>query len=98
MQSNTLSLQNSGLTVDWISSLFLGRFFTFDFYFIFLVEIKPEEIWSFPASHGRIFFSLRWNNGLRSEEHIWHGNSAHTHPGESQAWAGRVLGAVQDKG
>lgn len=64
--------------------------FLFYSFFFFFLEIKLEEKWSFPAAHGRIHFSLRWNNGLRFEEQIWNGNSACTSPGELQGigWEG----------
>lgn len=82
MQINTLRLQNSGdrRTLDF---LFYYYYFVLP-YFIFFVARKPEEACSFSAAHGKICFSLRWNNGLRFEDQIWNGNSDCTRPGELQ--------------
>lgn len=82
MQINTLRLQNSGdrRTLDF---LFYYYYFISP-YFIFLWQENLKKHALFSAAHGRICFSLRWNNGLRFEDQIWNGNSDCTRPGELQ--------------
>lgn len=67
----------------YIGFPFLLLLFYFTLFYLFVAR-KLEETCSFSAAHGRICFSLRWNNGLRFEDQIWNGNSDCTRPGELQ--------------
>lgn len=57
MQSNTLSLQNSGLTVHWISSLFLCRFLLWTFILFHLFLFRGNK-----TRRNMVFSRKAWEN------------------------------------